>query len=48
MQGLTIQDETYTVEINNTMYEEMELAPPRDRAALARTAIVYSMDGKKK
>ena len=36
------------MEINNVKFEEMAEAPPRERAALARTAISMKMDGLKK
>ena len=38
----------YTLEINGIKYEEMDEAPPRERAALARTAISMMMHGPKK
>ena len=38
----------YTLTINDLDYEEMDEAPPRERAALARTAIDFRMDGPKK
>ena len=36
------------MEVNGVKYEEMTEAPPRERAALARTAISFKMDGPKK
>ena len=36
------------MEINGVKFDEMSEAPPRDRAALARTAISMQMDGPKK
>ena len=36
------------MEVNGVKYEEMTEAPPRERAALARTAISTKMDGPKK
>ena len=38
----------YTLEINGVKFEEMAEAPPRERAALARSAIEMNMDGPKK
>ena len=38
----------YLLEINDVKYEEMAEAPPRERAALARTAITMKTDGPKK
>ena len=38
----------YTLELNCIKYEEMEEAPSRERAALARTAISMMMHGSKK
>ena len=38
----------YTLEINGVKYEEMDEAPARERAALARSAITLMMDGPKK
>ena len=39
---------TYTLEINGVKYEEMDEAPARERAALARSAITLMMGGPKK
>ena len=36
------------MEINEVKFEEMAEAPPRERAALARSAIETNMDGLKK
>ena len=38
----------YTLEINGVKYEDMAEAPPRERAALARTTITMQMAGPKK
>ena len=38
----------YTLVINGVKYEEMDEAPARERAALARSAITLMMDGPKK
>ena len=38
----------YTLEINGHKYLAMDEAPPRERAALARSAIKMNMDGIKK
>ena len=38
----------YTLEINGVKYEDMPEAPPKERAALARSAISMKMDGPKK
>jgi len=38
----------YTLQINGVKFEEMEEAPPRERADLARTAIKMLMHGPKK
>ena len=35
----------YTLTINDVQFEEMDEAPARERAALARTAISMKMDG---
>ena len=35
----------YTLEINGVNFEEMAEAPPRERAALARSTISTKMDG---
>ena len=35
----------YTLKINDDQFEEMDEAPARERAALARTAISMNMDG---
>ena len=42
------ESERYSLEINDVKYEEMTEAPPRERAALARTAITMKTDGPKK
>ena len=38
----------YTLSINNVPFTEMAEAPPRERAALARSAISLKMNGPKK
>ena len=38
----------YTLEINGIKYKEMDEATPRERAALARSAISMMMVGPKK
>ena len=38
----------YNLKINGVKYEEMAEAPPRERAALARSAIIMNMNGPKK
>ena len=38
----------YTLQVNNVKFSEMAEAPPRERAALARTAIKMQMHGPKK
>ena len=38
----------YTLKINGIKYEEMDEAPARERAALARSAMSMKMDGQKK
>ena len=38
----------YTLEVNGVKYEEMEEAPPRERADLARTAVTMNTNGPKK
>ena len=38
----------YTIEINGVKYEEMDEAPARVRAALARSTMTMKMDGPKK
>ena len=38
----------YTLSINNVPFTDMTEAPPRERAALARSAISMKMDGSKK
>ena len=38
----------YTLEVNGVEFSEMAEAPPRQRAALARTPISMKMDGIKK
>ena len=38
----------YTLEINGVKYEEMDEAPARERATLARSAMTLKMDGPKK
>ena len=43
-----LEEGIYTLEINGLNYEEMDEAPARERAELARTAIDYQMDGQKK
>ena len=40
--------DNYTLTINGVKFEEMGEAPPRERAALARSAITFQMDGLKK
>ena len=37
--------EWYTLEINNTDFNDMPEAPERERASLARSKITYKMDG---
>ena len=37
-----------TLQVNNVLFSEMAEAPPRERAALARTAIKMQMHGPKK
>jgi len=46
--GFKEDDETYTIQINGVKFEEMAEAPPRERAALARSAITMNMIGLKK
>ena len=38
----------YTLKINGVDFSEMDEAPPRERAALARSAISMQMNGPKK
>ena len=38
----------YTLQVNGVMFSEMNEAPPRERAALARSAISMQMSGAKK
>ena len=45
---LGFNDPNYTLEINGVKYEEMDEAPARERAALARSAMTIKMDGPKK
>ena len=40
--------EEYTLQVNNVQFSEMAEASPRERAALARTAIKMQMQGPKK
>ena len=35
----------YTLAINGLRYEDMDEAPPRERAEIARTSISFKMDG---
>ena len=42
------QSRRYVLEINGVKYEEMSEAPPRERAALARTGITMRTKGLKK
>ena len=43
-----MHDGHYTLEINGVKYEDMDEAPARERADLARTAIIMKMDGARK
>ena len=45
---LSFEYPNYTLEINGVKYEDMAEAPPRERAALARTTITMQMAGPKK
>ena len=47
-EGETWHKGEFTLEINGVKFEEMAEAPPRERAALARSAISYQMNGLKK
>ena len=38
----------YTLEVNGVGFDDMEEAPPRDRAPLARSALIMNMIGPKK
>ena len=46
--GKAIPDHRYTLSINNVSFTDMAEAPPRERAALARSAISMKMNGPKK
>ena len=46
--GVNLKVRKYTLKINGVEFEDMAEAPPRDRAALARSAIIMKMDGPKK
>ena len=47
-QGKMKEQGYYTLEVNGIAFTDMDEAPPRERAALARTAIQLSMTGQKK
>ena len=40
-----LKDNKYTLQINDVPFDEIDEAPARERAALARTAIIMKMDG---
>ena len=41
-------EDKYLLEINGVKYEDMPEAPPRQRAAIARTSLLMNMDGPQK
>ena len=43
--GFEYKNYQYTLEINGVKFDDMSEAPPRERAALARSAILYQMEG---
>ena len=45
---LGFNDDKYTLSINGLDYAEMTDAPPRERAELARTEIIYKLEGPKR
>ena len=45
---LGYKDPSYTLKINGVLFPLMNEAPPRERAALARSAITMQMNGPKK